>query len=74
MLDRCSVDLSITTSEAIELVAYRVWHRDGKSAPTFHSVVRFVARNNLGEYEFAPADVPLPDALASSVSRNPTKA
>jgi 8-oxo-dGTP diphosphatase len=44
---------------AIQLVAYQVLHYSNKIVAQFHSATRFVARDEIDEFVFAPADVPL---------------
>jgi len=48
---------------AIALVAYHVTWTKGEIVASFHSDARFVDREELGRYRFAPADTPLIEKL-----------
>ena len=44
---------------AILLVAYRVIGYAAKIIPCFHSDIRFASLDEIGGFQFAPADLPL---------------
>ncbi len=49
----------------IELVAYRVSHLSGEFVLNDHEEIRWVAPAEMGEYDFAPADIPIVQRLQS---------
>ena len=52
----------------IKLVAYRCTHMSGELALQDHDAVRYVHPDDFGQYEFAPADVPLLNAITERAS------
>ena len=54
---------------AIELLAYRTKWLNGALVPTFHARVLFVGPEELQDYSFAPADVPLIAQIVSEWSK-----
>jgi 8-oxo-dGTP diphosphatase len=52
----------------LTLVAYRCTIESGQMTLNDHDAVRFVPPDEFGEYEFAPADVPLLAAISERAS------
>ena len=52
----------------LTLVAYRCTIESGELTLTDHDAVRYVHPDEFGEYEFAPADVPLLAAISERAS------
>ena len=52
----------------VKLVAYRCTHVSGELMLRDHDAVRYVYPNEFGEYEFAPADVPLLTPISERAS------
>ena len=52
----------------VKLVAYRCSHVSGELMLQDHDAVRYVYPNEFGEYEFAPADVPLLTPISERAS------
>ena len=52
----------------VKLVAYRCTHVSGELMLQDHDAVRYVYPNEFGEYEFAPADVPLLTPISERAS------
>jgi 8-oxo-dGTP diphosphatase len=47
----------------IELLAFFVEWISGSMAPAVHDEIRWVTQEELGNYDFAPADIPIVDKL-----------
>ena len=52
----------------IKLVAYRCTHVSGELMLQDHDAVRYVYPDDFGQYEFAPADVPLLTRISERAS------
>ena len=52
----------------VRLVAYRCTHVSGELVLQDHDAVRYVHPDDFGQYEFAPADVPLLTAISVRAS------
>ena len=52
----------------VRLVAYRCTHASGELVLQDHDAVRYVHPDDFGQYEFAPADVPLLTAISARAS------